>query len=190
MLSASIKFGSLVHLSELPEELRRLANSAIDVHTRSYCPYSKFAVGAALLHSDKAITTGVNYENCVYKGTCAEVCAICTANTLGRRTAEAVAVYGRSLLPEVTAAADSVTPPCGFCRQALIEVADISGNFDDFLVVLVSFSKEHARLMKLRDLAPMPFRPSDVGVDIVALANGDVAGMAQTKFAEAANAAT
>ena len=43
-----------------PKELVALAEQARE---RSYCPYSRFAVGAALLCADGTVFTGCNIEN-------------------------------------------------------------------------------------------------------------------------------
>ncbi|EAN76397.1 cytidine deaminase, putative [Trypanosoma brucei brucei TREU927] len=174
MQCSSLKTGCLKLLSQLPEGLQQAGRTAVSAHQRSYCPYSNFAVGAALLHDDGKVTSGCNYETCVYKGTCAEACAIVKANMDGYRTAQAVAIYGRSVLPTAAAAAaDATVPPCGFCRQLLAEVADLSGNMNDFLVVLVTFDQEHARLFRLSELLPQPFGPSSIGMDVAALATGE-----------------
>ncbi|KEG10139.1 cytidine deaminase-like protein [Trypanosoma grayi] len=173
MRSQFTKLNTVLPLAELPVELQKLAQSAVDAHHNAYCPYSNFAVGAALLHDDQKITAGCNYENCVYKGCCAEVCAIVKGNSQGHRTADAVAIYGCSKAPNAAnPPPDTLTPPCGFCRQSLIEVADLSDNLDRFLVVLVTFDKKHAKVIKLSELVPLKFGPSNIGMDISKLAKG------------------
>ncbi|PBJ68213.1 cytidine deaminase-like protein [Trypanosoma cruzi] len=173
MLPAGLTLNTLTPLAQIPVELQRLARCAINAHRNAYCPYSNFAVGAALLHKDLKITAGCNYENCTLKGCCAEVCAIVKGNSEGRRTATAVAVYGCSKAPDVVnlPPPDTVTPPCGFCRQSLVEVADLSNNYEDFLVVLVTLDKERVKLVKLCDIIPLKFGPSNIGMDLSQLAN-------------------
>ncbi|RNF07418.1 cytidine deaminase-like protein [Trypanosoma conorhini] len=168
MWPAGLKLNTLMPLAQLPVELQQLARGAIDAHRNAYCPYSNFAVGAALLQENNKITTGCNYENCVLKGCCAEVCAIVKANSEGLRTAVAVAIYGCSKAANAGSLPppDTLTPPCGFCRQSLVEVADLSRNYESFLVVLVTFDREHAKLVKLCDLIPLKFAPSDMGMDL------------------------
>ncbi len=58
-------------------ELDELFAAAASARERAYAPYSKFAVGAAILSSDGAIHAGCNIENAAYpEGTCAEAGAI------------------------------------------------------------------------------------------------------------------
>jgi len=78
----------------------------------SYCPYSKFAVGAAVLTNKNKIYLGANIENASYGLTlCAERVAICNAISNGFRNIIAVAV----------AAKRGEASPCGACRQFILE---------------------------------------------------------------------
>jgi cytidine deaminase len=93
------------------EELLRLA---ADAAARTYSPYSRFPVGAALLCADGEVITGTNVENRSYGLTiCAERSALFTAVGRGKREFTAIAVY--------CPAADDPVPPCGACRQVLSE---------------------------------------------------------------------
>jgi cytidine deaminase len=79
----------------------------------SYSPYSRFAVGAALLCSDGTVVSGCNVENASYGLTiCAERNAVFAAVSNGCRSFSAIAVAGP---------AEAVTSPCGACRQVLAE---------------------------------------------------------------------
>jgi len=93
-----------------------LIDAASKARERAYAPYSKFAVGAALLTKSGRIITGCNVENLSFGLTiCAERAAVFAAIALGEKEFEAVAVV-----------ADSRTPvtPCGACRQVLAEFAE------------------------------------------------------------------
>lgn len=88
-----------------------LVRAALDARRRAYCPYSGYAVGAALMASGGQVFTGVNVENVAYPvGACAERVALGSLVTAGAREVVAVAV----------ATLDGGAP-CGMCRQALRE---------------------------------------------------------------------
>lgn len=166
----------LLPLTKFPAEMQAAAAAAVAAHHNAYAPYSNFAVGAALLHPNDVVTAGCNYENCTLQSCCAERCAIVKANVEGRRCARAVAVYGRPVAAEQSTTAspppgDGLCPPCGLCRQLLVEVADLSQNFEDFIVMLVSRDASKAKLLRLADLVPMKFGPGDIGMDVCRLAN-------------------
>jgi len=104
----------------------QLIEAASKARAEAYAPYSKFAVGAALLTKRGRIITGCNVENLSFGLTiCAERAAVFTAVAMGEREFEAIALV-----------ADSKTPvtPCGACRQVLAEfAADLpicSGNLE------------------------------------------------------------
>jgi len=80
---------------------------------KAYAPYSRFHVGAAVMADDGRIFAGANIENASYGLTsCAERNAVFAAVASGRRAFSAIAVAGG---PE------SVTSPCGACRQVIFE---------------------------------------------------------------------
>lgn len=94
-------------------EIQNLMNRAIKARENSYCPYSHFAVGAALLCEDGTLYEGCNIENASYGLTnCAERTAIFKAVSEGHVTFKALAVV-----------ADTEGPcaPCGACRQVISE---------------------------------------------------------------------
>ena len=52
---------------------KELVREALEARKQSYCPYSGFAVGAALLCGDGTVFRGCNIENAAYPATnCAE----------------------------------------------------------------------------------------------------------------------
>ena len=80
----------------------------------AYCPYSHFAVGAAVQTADGRIFSACNVENASYGlSICAERNAIFHAVAAGARDVIAVAVYTPTPL---------YTTPCGACRQVLSEL--------------------------------------------------------------------
>lgn len=95
--------------------MHALVQAARAARERAYAPYSKFAVGAALLDDHGRLHAGCNIENAAYpQSQCAEASAIAHLILTGGRRILAAAVVG--------VAAEPVTP-CGGCRQRLREFA-------------------------------------------------------------------
>lgn len=102
-------------MSMSDKDLVALADKARE---RSYCPYSGFSVGAALLTKDGKAYTGANIENASFTPTvCAERVALFTAVHSGEKEFEAIAVVGGP----VGKPAEKLFTPCGVCRQVLSE---------------------------------------------------------------------
>lgn len=96
--------------STLTARLERLARRAAKT---SYSPYSRFAVGAAVLASSGKTYSGANVENASFGlCNCAERTALFTAAAAGERKVKCVVVYTPT---------QSATPPCGACRQVINE---------------------------------------------------------------------
>ena len=109
----------------------------------AHAPYSGFKVGAALVLRDGRIESGCNVENAAYPLTvCAERNAIGAAVARGMRDGDLLALA-------VVTDADSLTPPCGGCRQVIAE-------FADRLPVLLANRRERS-LHDIADLLPHAF---------------------------------
>ncbi|NJW53906.1 cytidine deaminase [Salinimicrobium oceani] len=105
--------------NELPQDVQSLMTQAIEAREKSYSPYSKFKVGAALFLENGEVITGSNQENASYPaGLCAERTAIFYAGAKypGIKI-EKIAISARSENHHV----EIPTPPCGSCRQAIAE---------------------------------------------------------------------
>jgi len=90
-----------------------LIRAAVAVRENAHAPFSKFKVGAAVQDDSGRIFTGCNVENATYGLTvCAERVAIFKAISEGARRFTRVAVVADT---------DTLTPPCGACRQILWE---------------------------------------------------------------------
>ena len=107
------------------EELVAAARAAA---LKAYAPYSRFSVGCAVESVDGDVVTGANMENACYRlGLCAEQSALTAAQHafgLGKVARIAVA-GGDGSAGEL--AGDLVCTPCGGCRQAILEAAQLSG---------------------------------------------------------------
>lgn len=111
---------------ELSPEDRHLVDLAREATYRSYAPYSKFCVGAAILLSNGEIVTGSNQENAAFpSGTCAERTACYYAHSrYPEAKFETIAIAARG-----TDGLEIANPvaPCGACRQALLEYETLAG---------------------------------------------------------------
>jgi len=123
-----------------------LLEMAYEATNRSYAPYSKFKVGAALLTEDGKVFTGCNIECASFGGTnCAERTAVFKAVSEGYNKFTAIAVVS---------AGEKFTYPCGICRQVLNEFApDIDIILDDHGTM---------KVINLKEMLPYSFGPTDI----------------------------
>ncbi len=127
----------------------QLVAAAIAASQHAYIPYSRYAVGAALLAGDGTVYTGCNVESASFSPTiCAERTALVKAVSEGRREFTAVAVATRD-----------AGSPCGVCRQLLYE-------FSPSLRVILADLDGNLRLSTtLEDLLPHGFGPFNLYAD-------------------------
>ncbi|RUT73544.1 cytidine deaminase [Ancylomarina longa] len=109
-------------IDELSTEDQELVLNAKEAALRAYTPYSKFNVGAALLLENGKLVQGNNQENAAYpSGLCAERVAVFYANAqypdVAVKTIAITSHTNGSFL-------ESPVPPCGSCRQVLLETED------------------------------------------------------------------
>ena len=124
--------------------ISKLIEAAIEAKSNSYSPYSKFAVGAAILCKDGNIYRGCNIENGAYPTSiCAERVALFKAVSEGERDFIGIAIVSSS---------SEITPPCGACRQALSEFVR-----EDFDVILAK-SKDDYKTFLFAELLPLSFK--------------------------------
>jgi cytidine deaminase len=125
-----------------------LTERAMAAMERAYAPYSGFRVGAALLAADGSITEGCNVENASYPaGICAERAAVSAAIARGVRDFTAIVIATEAERP---------TPPCGMCRQVMME-------FAPRLEVLSVTRGGADASWTMSDLLPEAFTPTSLG---------------------------
>lgn len=123
---------------------QKLIRAAIKASRRAVAPYSRFAVGAALLAKSGRVYLGTNIESASFGLTCcAERVALFKALSEGVKSFRAMAVVAPMAEPV----------PCGACRQLLAEFAPTA-------VVLLADSRRPATIVHytVAELMPRAFR--------------------------------
>ncbi len=141
-----------------PDQLIAAARAAAG---HAHAPYSRFAVGAAVLLTDGTLVTGANVENASYGlSLCAETVAIATASAQGRLAdVVAVGVVGGMIQGGAAAGTDPIRP-CGRCRQVLNEAAGVGGR--DLTVYCSGVTGGVVEEYRLSTLLPHAFGPADL----------------------------
>jgi cytidine deaminase len=128
-------------------EYEPLIAAAKHARDNAHAKFSNFKVGAALRASSGKIYGGCNVENATYGLTvCAERVAIFKAISEGERKFDAIAVVTDT---------DTLTPPCGACRQLIWE-------FCGDVPVVLSNLKGATETIAMRALFPKPFDSSNL----------------------------
>jgi len=133
------------------EQLLELAREAA---AKAYAPYSRFNVGCAIESVDGEIVTGANMENACYRlGICAEQSALTAAqHRFGLEKVAKIAVVGGS--------GNVVCTPCGGCRQAILEAAQLSGR--DLKILCGSGDGSALQRHSIGELIPFGFGPANL----------------------------
>lgn len=126
-------------------DFQELMDNAKEAAKFSYSPFSRFAVGAAVITPSGKIYRGCNVENSSFGLTnCAERTAIFKAVSEGEKEILAVAIYSPN--------SDSCYP-CGACRQVLYEFQG-----DDYEIDVVTENLGTLEVQKLSYFLPCGFR--------------------------------
>ncbi len=126
---------------------QELIKYALEAREKSYSPYSKFKVGAAILTKSGKVFTGCNIESSSYTPTiCAERTALSKCVSEGHTDLEKIAVVG---------SLEKISYPCGVCRQFLRE-------FGNDIIVISATSENNYTEYKLSELLPNSFGPEDL----------------------------
>jgi cytidine deaminase len=133
------------------DELIELARAAAH---RAYAPYSRFHVGCAVESVDGEVVTGANMENACYRlGLCAEQSALTAAqHAFGLDKVARIAVAGGT--------GNVICTPCGGCRQAILEAAQLSGR--DVEILCASGDGGSAERYAISALIPHGFGPANL----------------------------
>ena len=133
------------------EELIALARAAAN---KAYAPYSRFRVGCAVESAEGDVVTGANMENACYRlGLCAEQSALTAAqHKFGLDKVARIAVAG--------GAGDMICTPCGGCRQAILEAAQLSGR--DVEILCASGDGGSVQRYAISELIPHGFGPANL----------------------------
>ena len=128
------------------EVIRSLLEKAEEARKKSYSPYSRYPVGAALMAKDGTIYAGCNVENVSYGAAlCAERNALGSAVADGQRDFTAIAIIGSP---------DDYTMPCGICRQVLAEFR--------VPLIICGKSENDYRLYTLEEIFPAAFTADEL----------------------------
>ncbi len=124
------------------ESLQSLVETATDARLQSVAPFSNFLVGAAVRTENGKVYTGCNVESASYGLTvCAERVAIWKALSEGERKFTELAVVADT---------ESLTPPCGTCRQIIWE-------FAKHATVVLANLRGQRETVSIEDLLPRAF---------------------------------
>jgi cytidine deaminase len=133
------------------EHLLAIAREAA---AKAYAPYSNFHVGCAIESVDGEVVTGANMENACYRlGLCAEQSALSAAqHKFGLDKVARIAVVGGT---DAT-----VCTPCGGCRQAILEAAQLGGR--DVEILYGSGDGSAVERHRIGELIPFGFGPANL----------------------------
>lgn len=153
-ISIRIKCCSIV---ELPQVEQDLVNKAKEATYNAYANYSHFYVGAALLLKNGTTFIGANQENAAFpSGLCAERSAIFGAQSQHPDQAiTTLAIAARNdngFLREPT-------PPCGACRQVVLEMED---RYKQPVKILLYGTDGVYCVDSIKDLLPLSFVDSSM----------------------------
>lgn len=128
--------------------MKELIREALRAREKSYCPYSGFAVGAALLSKTGQVYTGCNIENAAFTPTnCAERTAFFKAVSEGVTDFTRIAIVGGE-----KGQPTQPTAPCGVCLQVMQEFC----NPNEFEIVM-AVSEDEYEVKHLKELLPYGF---------------------------------
>ena len=140
------------------EELVALARAAA---LKAYAPYSRFHVGCVIESVDGEVVTGANMENACYRlGICAEQSALTAAqHVFGLEKVARIAVAGGGI-ESGNLTGDVTCTPCGGCRQAILEAAQLAGR--DVEILCANGDGSGVERHSISALIPHGFGPANL----------------------------
>ena len=139
-----------------------LVERAREAARAAYAPYSRFSVGCAVESIDGEVAIGANMENACYRlGTCAEVAALTAAQqAFGLERVARIAVAGGHVGGDGKLTGGAVVTPCGGCRQAILEAAQLGGR--DIEILAANGDGSDAKHLRISELLPAGFGPDNL----------------------------
>lgn len=129
-------------------DIEQLIEEAKEARKQAYVPYSKFAVGAALLTENGKVYRGCNIENAAYSmANCAERTVLFKAISEGEKNFKLLAVVADTNRP---------CSPCGACRQVISEFCP-----PDMKVILTNLKGDLLETT-VKELLPGAFNAGDL----------------------------
>lgn len=136
--------------SDLDDAYKLLIDNTIEFANNAYAPYSNFKVSACLILNSGEIIKGTNVENASYP------VSICAERTLLSHT---VSNHPKAIIKTIAIFVDkdlpSPVPPCGLCRQTMLEIETRQNS--PIEIILVSKNKNYIIIEKASDLLPLSF---------------------------------
>ena len=139
-----------------------LVAKAREAALSAYAPYSRFSVGCAILSVNGEVAVGANMENACYRlGICAEIAALTAAQqAFGLDKIARIAVAGGHVGADGMLAGAAPVTPCGGCRQAILEAAQVAGR--DLEIVSANGDGSEAETRAISELIPWGFGPANL----------------------------
>ena len=145
----------ILNINILSETEKKLFEEAKNSRLKAYAPYSKFLVGCSILLENGEIYTGSNQENAAYpSGLCAERSVIfwLGANFPNQKIEKLFVIGGLEENPDL----DRIVPPCGSCRQSIVEYEVKQAQNIEIYIASISGEKI-IKINSIKDLLPFSF---------------------------------
>ncbi|MCU7614990.1 cytidine deaminase [Chryseobacterium sp. GMJ5] len=149
-----ISYQQFADRNALDETERMLFERAKQARENAYAPYSNFLVGCAVLLENGEIYSGNNQENAAFpSGLCAERTTLfwIGANFPHEKIKKIFIIGGPRAFSEKT----PPIPPCGACRQSLIEYETKQN--ENIELYFSNLNEEVIKVHSIKDLLPFYF---------------------------------